>query len=202
MSFLRTSVLGAVASSFVLACTASAPAPPSDTSAAVTRNDSDKSGASTKTSGSPPPASGPTPAPAKTGSAPNTAQCAATANHEDCSTCCEGSNSERTKTRDDAFSQCLCNAARASCTAECAAGYCSSPDGTAVATSTAGLGTVDPCASCAPETGTCEPQSEKACAADPTCAAAEKCYADAKCDSKPPGPDEGTAMASDSSNGP
>jgi hypothetical protein len=91
---------------------------------------------------------------------------------------------------DDAFTQCICNEAKATCPAECAAPYCNVDGAASVG------GTDDPCASCQPDFDTCDAQANKACDADPTCAAAEKCYADAKCDSKPPGPDEGTAEAS------
>jgi hypothetical protein len=200
MSFLKISVFGAAASALTLACTASAPPPASNGNSAVTAGHSSESNAPDPEgplSKTPPPSA--SPAPAKAGNAPNTAQCAATANHEDCSTCCEGPNSESTKAKDDAFNQCLCNAAKATCPAECAAGYCH-PDGTAGTASVGGPGTVDPCASCLPDAGACDAQAKKACDADPTCAAAEKCYADAKCDSKPPGPDEGSSEATDSSS--
>jgi hypothetical protein len=180
-----SAVLGTVA--FVLVACSSAPPPSASSNSDVTKNDKSSSGAPSNAAASA------SPAPAKAAPAPNTAQCAATANHEDCSNCCEGKDGASVKVEMTASDQCVCNSAKAKCSAECATGYCNmNSDGSS---DMAVTGSDDPCASCQPDFDACDAQAKKACDADPTCAAAEKCYADAKCDAKPAGPDEDTVSA-------
>jgi hypothetical protein len=185
----------------LVACSSASDPSPGDSTGALSNSPTNKSSGGSDSSKTPAPASsGPVAVPTKAAKAPNTAQCAATANREDCSTCCEGANGESLKVNDDAFNQCACNAAKAQCPAECAKGFCDANGANGTAANPIGASSNDdPCMSCMPNLDGCDGQAKKACDADPTCSAAEKCYVDAKCDSKPPGPDEGTAEASSSS---
>jgi hypothetical protein len=191
-----SAVLFGTLAAVLVACSSASDPTASSAGAISAGDDSPNDGSSSPTGGPKTPAAatssgqGPAPAPTKATSAPNTAQCAATANQDDCGNCCFGPQGASLDVQFKAFSQCACNAAKTSCPAECANDFCNpdQPDSTNPppdGSSSSG----DACGSCEPDLDSCEAQAEKACAADPTCAAAQKCWDDAKCDSKPGGPD-------------
>lgn len=117
-----------------------------------------------------------------TASAPATADaCGKTSTHEDCARCCWGAEAETTgRALLQAYDACVCNAAKAACSPECAARICSVADSNGEDIG----GEDDSCSDCMVDTSKCESDGTAACEADPKCRPVSECLLEADCEGK------------------